>query len=118
MTRVTIKEEYIRSCRLGNRYEIEITGHVLRREPEKNDACVAASILAQTMVQTFRNHEDKFWFYDDVVDDDAHVYMMVVARRESDGFARSVIETIYTGFKMLKENFPDDFEIEYGIGGA
>lgn len=102
----------------GNVYEIEITGHVMRKDPERNDACVAASMLAQTLVQTLGNHRNDFKYYGDIVDDDAHVYVIVVTNRATEVFARSAIETIYTGFKMLKESFPDDFEIEYRIGGA
>lgn len=115
MTRITIKEE---KKGAGRVFEVEITGHVRRREPERNDACVAASMLAQTMVQTLREYKDRLQAYEDLVDDDAHVYVIAITNWNTESFVRVVIKTIYTGFKLLKEAFPDDFAIEVYVGGA
>lgn len=93
------------------RYEVEISGHVIRKDPVKNDACVAASILAQTLVQTLRNHEKEFINYQDKVSDDAYVYILLNTDEFTDSFVKAVIEQTKTGFRMLEENFPEDFQI-------
>ena len=114
MTRVTIKEHPMPAILKGfGRYEVEITGHVVRRDPERNDACVAASILAQTLVQTLRNHKKEFREYHDRVMDDAYVYILVSTNEYTDAFVQAVLEQTKTGFMMLKDNFPEDFQVEW-----
>lgn len=114
MTRVIIKENPLPLVVKGTgRYEIVISGHVERKDPVKNDACVAASILAQTLVQTLRNHEKEFVQYEDKVCDDAYVYILVNTDEYTDTFVKAVIEQTGTGFQMLKESFPEDFQVEW-----
>lgn len=112
MTRVMIKEHPIPLILKGfGRYEVEIAGHVVRKDPEKNDACVAASILTQTLVQTLRDHEKDFVEYKDAIKDDAYAYMLICTDEHTDEFVRSLLVYIKTGFQMLEESFPGDFQI-------
>lgn len=94
------------------RYEIEIKGHVQRRDPVKNDACVAASMLTQTFIETLRNHEKQFVQYHDKIDDDAYAYVLVNTDGYTDQLMQHMIEFLTNGFHLLKELYPDDFIIE------
>ena len=114
MTTVKIREYPMPIAMKGmGRYEVEIAGHVVRKDPVRNDACVAASILAQTLIQTLRNHEKEFVRYEDRVSDDAYVYILLNTNEYTDAFVKAVIESAGTGFQMLEENFPGDFSVDW-----
>ena len=114
MTTVKIREWVMPISIKGiGRYEVEISGHVERKDPVKNDACVAASILAQTLVQTLRDREGQFVHYEDKVSDDAYVYILANTDERTDLFLQHAIECIGTGFRMLETSYPDDFYVDW-----
>lgn len=95
------------------RYEIEISGHVERKDPVKNDACVAASILAQTLWKTLNDREHDFVHYEDKISDDAYVYILVNTDDRTDQFMKHVIECIGTGYRMLEDFYQEDFSVDW-----
>lgn len=120
MTTVKIREFY---CNGLGYHDIDVEGHVVRKDPERNDACVAASILSQTLLQTLRNHVPEFCSYRDNIGEDAHVWIMVYTYSESESFVKALFEQAGTGFMMLKDAYPDDFTVDWNrddgvMGGA
>lgn len=93
----------------GKQHSMEISGHVMRPEGvQQNDICVAVSILAQTLIQTLRNHVEMFDTYTDELDPDAYAYVFLECKEEFEGYVSAFFEQTETGLEMLARQFPDD----------
>lgn len=92
-------------------FQINIEGHAGFAEVGKDIVCAACSCLSQTLVEAVSSEED-FAATVYINSHDAQVYVRCIPLTEARDKCRTVMDTIYTGFAVLAEQYPQYVSIK------
>lgn len=101
MTNIYVKKQ-------GCKYNIVVDGHASESHTaDGNVVCAAVSMLVQTLAQNIIDEEIKKTVYDvDINFNDGHAEINFVAKNHYSAKIYTVFSTIYRGFQLLQNNYP------------
>ena len=95
------------------RFRLELRGHAGRGRRGEDLCCAAVSALAFALVNAARARED---YHADVELDPAGPALRLRCRPEDESACREMFRTALTGFRLLREQYPEHVRLEEGEG--